>query len=151
MRPRVGVIGLGVIGQPIAERIAASGFPLAVYDVRPQPVAALVAAGAQGCRCAAEVAGSSDLVISLVLDEKQTEEVLFGGDGSALAARNEYGARWKKMLESTPPPQTPPNRRKDLHGALALAQQANVRLHLGAQASMIADAGIATGHDDPRL
>jgi len=82
MGPRVGIIGLGVVGLPIAERVAAAVFPLAVHDVRPEPVATLLAAGAQNCRCAAEVAASSDIVISLVLDEKQTEAVLFGLDGA---------------------------------------------------------------------
>jgi 3-hydroxyisobutyrate dehydrogenase-like beta-hydroxyacid dehydrogenase len=83
MGPRVGIIGLGVIGLPIAERVAAAGFPLAVHDVRPEPVATLLATGVQSCRCAAEVAASSDIIISLMLDEKQTEAVLFGPDGAA--------------------------------------------------------------------
>jgi 3-hydroxyisobutyrate dehydrogenase-like beta-hydroxyacid dehydrogenase len=44
----------------------------------------LLALRAQSCRCAAaEVAAASDIVISLVLDEEQTEAVLFGPDGAA--------------------------------------------------------------------
>ena len=44
---RVGFIGLGVIGKPMALRLA-SEFDLRVYDVVPEPVAELVAAGATG-------------------------------------------------------------------------------------------------------
>jgi 3-hydroxyisobutyrate dehydrogenase-like beta-hydroxyacid dehydrogenase len=129
MKPRVGIIGLGVIGRPIAERVAAAGLPLAVYDVRPEPVAALVSVGATAYGCAAEVADAADLVIR----------------------SGEYASRWKTMLEASVPGELPPNLRKDLHAALSLARQLGVRLHLGAQASLIADAGIATGHDDPAL
>jgi 2-hydroxy-3-oxopropionate reductase len=281
---RVGVIGLGVIGKPIAERILAAGHPLAVHDIRPEPVAELGRAGAAACASAAEVAARSDLVISLVLDEAQTHEVLFGQRGAVAAARpgctiaigstlgpqpvqrlgtalrnhgldtidmpisggyiaaregrlslmvgapatlleqvlpvlrtfaaviihtgelgagqaaklahqlvmtinvmglleglslgvaagvkpavlkailqsglagstvlqvwDELGPRWKKMLDATPPGLTPPNLRKDLHAALALGQELGVPLFLGTQASLIADSGIATGHDNAAL
>ena len=77
----VGVIGLGIIGRPIAERILAAGYPLSVYDVRPEPVADLARVGARACVSAAEVAHSSELVISLVLDRAQTEQVVLGPHG----------------------------------------------------------------------
>ena len=78
---RVGVIGLGVIGKPIAQRLVSGGFAVAVYDVRAEPVAALVAAGAKACASPAEVAKASEIVISLVSDAKQTHDVVFGKDG----------------------------------------------------------------------
>ena len=43
------------------------------------------------------------------------------------------------------------NLRKDLHTALALAQELNVNLYLGRQASLIADASVATGRNAPLL
>jgi 3-hydroxyisobutyrate dehydrogenase-like beta-hydroxyacid dehydrogenase len=121
MEPRVGILDLGVIGRPIAGRVAAPGFPLTVYDLRPDPFAAPL--GARACGCAAEVSAAADLVIS----------------------------RWKKMPETSRSGETPPNLRKGLHVALQLAERLGVRLHLGAHASLIADAGIATGHDNPVL
>jgi len=45
----VGVIGLGIIGKPIAERLVKAGFRVAVYDVRDEPVAELKSAGATNC------------------------------------------------------------------------------------------------------
>jgi 3-hydroxyisobutyrate dehydrogenase-like beta-hydroxyacid dehydrogenase len=41
--------------------------------------------------------------------------------------------------------------RKDLHLVLQMAEQLGVPLHIASQASRIADAGAATGRDDPRL
>ena len=77
----VGVIGLGIIGKPIALRLVDAGFQVFVYDVRAEPVAALAAAGATACGSPAEVAKASEIVISLVSDAKQTHDVVFGGEG----------------------------------------------------------------------
>ncbi len=77
------------------------------------------------------------------------------GDGiansGALKIWDDLGPRWKVMLEAAPPGAEIPNLRKDLHLALELAQELGIDLHLGAQASRIADSGIATGHDNPLL
>jgi 2-hydroxy-3-oxopropionate reductase len=77
----VGVIGLGVIGKPIAERLIKAGFGVAVYDVRAEPAAALALLGATHCASPAEVASRSRIIVSLVADKAQTEAVIFGDDG----------------------------------------------------------------------
>jgi 3-hydroxyisobutyrate dehydrogenase-like beta-hydroxyacid dehydrogenase len=41
--------------------------------------------------------------------------------------------------------------RKDLHLVLELARELGVTLYMGTQASLVADAGVATGHADPKL
>jgi len=280
----VGVIGLGIIGKPIAERLVKAGFRVAVHDVRDEPVAELKNAGATACASSAEVASRSDIIISLVLDRAQTNDVVFGEKGviqtirpgtlfatgstlgpapvrsiaAALAAKgcmtldmpitggypaayegklvlmiggaqdaleralpvfrafannilrvgdigagqvaklahqlvmsvnvialleglslgvaggvepamlkqvlkdglansrvlqvwDELGPRYKSMLKPAPPGASLPNLRKDLHSALELAHELGVTSYLGTQASLIADAGIATGHDNPLL
>ena len=280
----VGVIGLGIIGKPIAERLVKAGFRVAVYDVRDEPVAELKSAGATACASSAEVASRSDYIISLVMDRAQTDDVVFGAQGilqtikpgtlfatgstlgpapvqriaAALAAKgcttldmpitggylaayegklvlmiggapdalaralpvfrafannilrvgdigagqvaklahqlvmsvnvialleglslgaaggvepamlkqvfkdglansgvlqvwDGLGPRFKSMLKPAPPGAALPNLRKDLHSALELAHELGVVSYLGTQASLIADAGIATGHDNPAL
>ena len=280
----VGVIGLGIIGKPIAERLVKAGFRVAVYDVRDEPVTELKGAGATACASSAQVASRSDFIISLVLDRAQTDDVVFGANGiihaikpgtlfatgstlgpapvrriaAALAAKgcmtldmpitggylaayegklvlmvggaqdaleralpvfrafannilrvgdvgagqvaklahqlvmsvsvialleglalgtaggiepamlkqvlrdglansgvlqvwDDLGPRWKAMLKPVPPGTAPPNLRKDLHSALELAHELGVVSYLGTQASLIADAGVATGHDNPSL
>jgi len=83
----VGVIGLGVIGKPIALRLVKAGFKVAVFDVRPEPVAVLKEAGATACTSSADVAGRSDIIISLVHDAAQTDDVVFGANGIIGALR----------------------------------------------------------------
>jgi 2-hydroxy-3-oxopropionate reductase len=284
MTYNVGVIGLGVIGKPIALRLVKTGFPVFVYDIRSEPVAELKSAGATACKSSADVAARSDIIISLVLDRAQTDDVVFGANGiiqsikrgaifatgstlgpapvvkiaEALAAKgcatidmpitggylaasdgklslmtggdeetlaraspvfsafahivtraggigagqaaklahqlimsvnvlalleglslgvaggvnpqllkqiirdgiansnvlalwDDMGPRWKSMLEAGAPGDELPNMRKDLHTALELARELGVDLPVGTQASQIADAGIATGHDNPLL
>lgn len=282
MREKVGVIGVGVLGKPVAARLLAQGFEVAVYDVRADRTAALV--GAVACDSPAEVASRSEFIITLVADEAQTQDVIFEANGilttlkdeavviigstlgpaavqalsGAIAARGgetldapisggylaasegtlsmmiggrqavldrampvlgaiankitraggvgagqaaklahqlvfslnvmalleglalgaaggvepaalkkilkegiadsgvlrlwpDLGPRWKDMLKRGEPGAAPPNMRKDLHLALELARDLEVTLYLGTQGSLVADAGVATGHDDPRL
>ena len=81
MISKVGVVGAGIIGKPIAERLLKAGFKVAVHDIRDEPVTALAGAGAIACASAAEVAARSEIVISLVLDAAQTDDVVSGTNG----------------------------------------------------------------------
>ena len=76
-----GVIGLGALGRPIAELLLKAGHGVAVCDLRSEPAAALKQLGAATCASPAEVAQQSDLIISLVSDEAQTNDIVFGADG----------------------------------------------------------------------
>lgn len=78
---RVGVIGLGALGRPIAELLLKSRYRTAVYDVRSEPVRELAALGAQACKSPAAVAEQSDLIISLVSDAAQTDAIVSGDNG----------------------------------------------------------------------
>ena len=49
MNINAGVIGLGIIGKPIALRLLKAGFPLFVYDIRAEPVNETRDAGATAC------------------------------------------------------------------------------------------------------
>ncbi|MBY0268252.1 MAG: NAD(P)-dependent oxidoreductase [Burkholderiales bacterium] len=78
---RVGVIGLGALGQPISELLLKARYRTAVYDVRREPMRELAALGAQACASPAEVAEQSDLIISLVSDAAQTDTIVSGDKG----------------------------------------------------------------------
>ena len=280
----VGVIGLGALGEPIAGLFLKAGFPTSVCDLRREPVERLAKLGGRSCASPAEVACHCDVIFSLVLDEAQTMDVVFGSSGllgevqpgtilaigstlgpepvrkiaAALAPKRAHvldipisggivaaregalsvmaggeesviarampvlkvfarditrtgsvgsgqtaklahqlvfsanvmalleglalgvagglepevvkevlrkglansavlqawpdlGARWKGMLAPSVPGAPPPNMRKDLHLVLELARELDVQLHLASQASVTGDAGVATGHADPRL
>jgi 2-hydroxy-3-oxopropionate reductase len=281
---RIGVIGLGALGRPIAELLLKAGYRTAVYDVRSEPMHDLGVLGATACASAAAVAHNSELIISLVSDAAQTDAIVSGaggiletlmpgaifatgstlgpapvqriaqqitargGDtldmpisGGILAARDgtlslmvggapavlerampvfrvfardithtggvgtgqtaklahqlvfsvnvmallegltlgvaggvapdvmknvlkqglanstvlqvwhELGPRWKGMLEPAAAGAPLPNMRKDLHLVLELAAALGVDLHIGENASRVADAGTVTGHDHPLI
>lgn len=84
---RVGFIGLGFQGRPLAANILAAGYPLTVHDVRAEASTALEAGGARAATTPAEVAAASDLVIVCVVDDAQVLEVLDGADGLLGGAR----------------------------------------------------------------
>ncbi len=77
----VGVIGLGALGEPIAGLILKAGFATSVCDVRRDPLERLAKLGGRPCASAAEVARESDVIVSLVLDEAQTMDVVCGKSG----------------------------------------------------------------------
>jgi 3-hydroxyisobutyrate dehydrogenase-like beta-hydroxyacid dehydrogenase len=64
IRPAVGVIGLGIMGSSIARHIAAGGFPLFGFDVRPVRRRELVAAGGIAGASATDVARQSSILIT---------------------------------------------------------------------------------------
>ena len=87
---RIGFIGLGAMGQPMASNILKKGMPLTVYDIdalRMQPVLALGAAAAESV---AEAANDADIVITMLPATQHVEEVVLGADG-VLAHMNQGG------------------------------------------------------------
>lgn len=77
----VGFIGLGVMGKPMATNVLRKGFPLVVHDLRPEPVAELVALGAQAAGSPREVAQRSAVVIIMVRTSADVEQVIAGPNG----------------------------------------------------------------------
>jgi len=82
---RVGFIGLGIMGKPMARNLLAAGFDLTVHSRGPGPVGELVAAGARRASGPAEVAAASDITITMLPDTPDVEQVLVG-DGGVLSA-----------------------------------------------------------------
>jgi 3-hydroxyisobutyrate dehydrogenase len=78
---RVGFIGLGDIGLPMAKSIVKKGLPLTIYARRKEIIEEMKLLGAIVTNSCREVAVNSDIIISVVRDIPQTEEVIFGKDG----------------------------------------------------------------------
>ena len=79
---KIGFIGLGIMGTPMAGHLVAGGHSLFAYSRRELP-AALKENGAVACDSGEEVAKASDIVIMMVPDTPNVEEVLFGPNGVA--------------------------------------------------------------------
>jgi 2-hydroxy-3-oxopropionate reductase len=80
---RVGVIGLGVMGRPMAANLMRAGFPVAVYARRAASAGSLVAEGAVYCESPASLAERCDAIITMVTADADVEQVLFGESGAA--------------------------------------------------------------------
>jgi 2-hydroxy-3-oxopropionate reductase len=86
MSGRVGFVGLGIMGRPMARHLLDAGLPLTVHSRSAGPVDELAAAGAARAAAPAEVAAASDVVITMLPDTPDVEQVLFGADGVAAGA-----------------------------------------------------------------
>ena len=85
--PRVGFIGLGIMGSLMAENLARAGFPLTVSTRTPGKAEAWVEKhGGDAVATPADVARASDIVITMVVDGPQVTEVLLGEDGVVAGA-----------------------------------------------------------------
>ncbi len=81
MQPKIGFIGLGIMGKPMAGHILQHGFPLTVYNRTRSRAESLVDAGAEEAASPGEVAGASEVIITMVSDTPDVEEVVAGPNG----------------------------------------------------------------------
>lgn len=81
MEQRIGYIGLGLMGKPIARNLLKAGFPLTVHNRSRPPVDELVAEGAEGASTPREVAEASDIVFTNLPDSPDVETVVLGTNG----------------------------------------------------------------------
>lgn len=80
---KIGFIGLGVMGEPMACHLLAAGHDLALWARRPESAAALVAESVPLCATPAELAARSEVVISVVTASADVDALAFGADGLA--------------------------------------------------------------------
>ena len=79
---KIGFIGLGTMGRPMAGHLQTAQHKLFLHDVNPLPQE-LVDGGGVACKSGKQVAKESDVVIVMVPDTPHVEAVLFGADGVA--------------------------------------------------------------------
>ena len=78
---KIGFIGIGVMGAPMAGHLLKAGYSVAVYARRKEAADALVSQGAEFCSSIAQCAKGRDAVITMVGFPKDVEEVYFGEQG----------------------------------------------------------------------
>lgn len=81
MAEKVGFIGLGIMGKPMAKNLIEAGHELVVYNRTREKAGELEGSGAAVAASPKEVAERSDVVITMLPDSPQVEEVLAGEDG----------------------------------------------------------------------
>jgi|FEC22Drversion2_1045045.scaffolds.fasta_scaffold00233_47 putative dehydrogenase len=80
---RIGFVGLGAMGLPMARNLVAAGHDVAGCDIRPEAQAALAAAGGRAAAAPADAARDADVLILMVVNADQADSVLFGEGGAA--------------------------------------------------------------------
>ena len=80
---KVGFIGLGVMGAPMAANILKGGHELTVYDRSAEAVARLVLAGATAAANPREVGAASEIMVTMLPEPQHVEQVVLGKDGLA--------------------------------------------------------------------
>lgn len=84
---RIGFVGLGRMGGPMARNLARAGHLVAAYDLVPDLVAACAAAGARAAGSAAEAAQGADFVFTMLPAGPEVREAWLGAGGMAAASR----------------------------------------------------------------
>ncbi|MGA0557654.1 2-hydroxy-3-oxopropionate reductase [Larkinella sp. VNQ87] len=77
---KIGFIGLGIMGKPMALNLLKAGYPVAVLETS-QASGELVEAGAQAFPTSQALAQASDVVITMLPDSPEVEQVVLGPDG----------------------------------------------------------------------
>jgi 3-hydroxyisobutyrate dehydrogenase len=85
---KLGFIGLGIMGRPMAENLLKAGFPLTVYNRSRSAIDRSVRLGATAANSPKEVAENSDVVIIMVTDSPDVEQVILEKDGVIYGARS---------------------------------------------------------------
>jgi 3-hydroxyisobutyrate dehydrogenase len=98
--PRVGFVGLGIMGLPMARNALKAGFPVTVTNRTLEKADALKAEGATVAKSPREVAQRSDIVVTMVTNAPDVEAVAFGTDGIADGAHP--GLLWIDMSSISP-------------------------------------------------
>lgn len=97
--PKLGFVGIGRMGAPMAGRLAAAGYPMVAFDTNAAAVAALAAAGVEAASSSADVVSRTDIVFLSLPTPEIVEAVAFGEGGLASAR----GARMVVDLSTTGP------------------------------------------------
>ena len=78
---KIGFIGLGIMGRPMAKNLLKAGYSLLVYDIVGEAVEDVVTEGAQGASSSKEVAENTTRIITMLPDSADSEAVILGPQG----------------------------------------------------------------------
>jgi len=102
-RPLLGVIGLGIMGAPMARNLLRAGFPLVVWNRTAARAEALAAEGAEQASSPREVAERAAITISMLSDSPDVEAVYRGAAGVLAGVTSRGRGRSRSRERETPP------------------------------------------------
>lgn len=87
-KPRVAILGLGIMGGGMANRLLSKGYPVSVYNRSYEKAASLASLGAFAAHTPRETAARSEVVIAMVADDAASRSVWLGHDGALAGAKS---------------------------------------------------------------
>jgi 2-hydroxy-3-oxopropionate reductase len=78
---KIGFIGLGIMGKPMAMNLLKAGYSLTVYDIVPEKLKEVVGAGADAAGSSKEVAEKSEIIITMLPNSPEVKDAVLGRDG----------------------------------------------------------------------
>ncbi len=85
-KPKVAILGLGIMGSGMARRLLSEGFPLAVYNRNHEKCAPFVSQGAFAVETPRDATSRSQIVISMVSNDEASRDVWLGENGALAGA-----------------------------------------------------------------
>ncbi len=83
--PRLGYVGVGLMGLPMVKRLIGLGYPVAAYDIVPRQVEAAMTAGARACTSPADATHDADFILLNLPTTDAVGEAMYGAEGVASA------------------------------------------------------------------
>ncbi len=80
-KPKIGFIGMGIMGKPMARNLRKAGYDVTVYDIFPAPVEEMKKEGFAAASSNKEIAQNADVVITMVPDSADSEAAILGANG----------------------------------------------------------------------
>jgi 3-hydroxyisobutyrate dehydrogenase len=105
MKPieKIGFVGIGNMGNPMAGHLVKAGFDVTVYDIRPETVEIFIGQhGGKGAKSLKEAGEGADAVITMLPNHKIVRKVVLGDDSEGLAATLAEGVIVMDMSTSDP-------------------------------------------------
>ena len=80
-KPKIGFVGIGIMGFPMAKNLIKAGYPLIIYDVNEQVLSNMVSEGTDKGESCAHVAKNCDIIITMLPNSPDVEKVVLGEQG----------------------------------------------------------------------
>lgn len=88
MKEKIGFVGTGIMGKPMVKNLLKAGYPVLCYDIVPDPLEELAAAGAGVAASSKEAAEQSEVVITMLPNSPHVEQAVLGPRGVLEGARS---------------------------------------------------------------